>query len=159
MRSDRLKNDHRSWSLLHPAPGLVLLTCLVFGSGHAVAQDDYLMELEGDLDGMAFIDPVEPATSGPDSTGEPSTSMQQEEFLDQIGSEIEGMSGPSGGAGLVPENAQAQFDSDLKERMPGTFVLYKRLGKDKKALVFDEYQNSGDYLRVRRTIIDLRRMK
>ena len=78
-------------------------------------------------------------------------------MVDQIGVEMEGMESPVNDE--VPENARDQFDSDLKDRMPGTFVLYSRLNDDKKTEVFSEYEMSGDYLRVRRKIIELRRAR
>jgi len=93
--------------------------------------------------------PVPPAVNN--------ASPQQESFLDEIGVEMEGMDGPGGTD--VPENARDQFDSDLRDRMPGTFVLYNRLNNEKKDVVFEEYQVSGDYLRVRRKIIELRRAR
>ena len=129
-------------------------------SGNSLAQDDYLMELEGAMEEVSPIatDPGA-GTAAPQTTApiESMTPLQQDQFLDQIGAEMEGMDSPGGSS--VPENARDQFASDLQDRMPGTFVLYKRLTDDKKTQVFTEYEMSGDYLRVRRKIIDLRRAR
>lgn len=127
---------------------IALLSPLVHGQG----DDDFLTEIEGTMDG---IEAPEPAPTIPDSSPNLNDPLQ-DEFLDQIGTEIEGMNSPGGGK-LIPEDARAQFDADLQDRMPGSFVLYKRLSEPKRDQVFDEYQMSGDYLRVRRKIIELRR--
>ena len=135
------------------ARNLLWVAGLMLLSGTGLAQDDdYLTELEGAMQEVSPIDD-NPATTPPTNTSP--TAPQHDVFLDQIGAEMEGMDSPGGGS--VPENARAQFDSDLQDRMPGTFVLYKRLSDDKKAKVFSEYEMSGDYLRVRRKIIELRR--
>lgn len=132
------------------AAGLLLLS----STSHA-QDDDYMLNLESAMDEVTSGDiranelPVPPAVNN--------ASPQQESFLDEIGVEMEGMDGPGGQQ--VPENAHDQFDSDLRDRMPGTFVLYKRLSNEKKDVVFEEYQVSGDYLRVRRKIIELRRAR
>jgi len=131
-------------------------------SGNSLAQDDYLMELEGAMEEVSPIatDPGTGAATAAPQSAAPSESfapLQHDQFLDQIGAEMEGMDSPGGTS--VPENARDQFDSDLQDRMPGTFVLYKRLTDDKKTQVFTEYEMSGDYLRVRRKIIELRRAR
>ena len=150
------------------APWRVSLALTVMlGSACAQAQDEYLMQLESDLDGIVVDEPFgdRPATASVPTSAvggraTAATSPQQEEFLDSLDSEIDGMSaGPGRATTAVPEDPRAQFDSDLRDRMPGTFVLYRRLPGDKKDLVFEEYQMSGDYLRVRRKIIELRRRR
>ena len=125
-----------------------LLSTMVHGQG----EDDFLTEIEGTMEGVEVTEPATRAQGYSLNPGDP----QQDEFLDQIGIEIEGMSAPGGGK-LVPEDARSQFDADLQDRMPGSFVLYKRLSDKKRDKVFVEYQMSGDYLRVRRKIIELRR--
>jgi len=138
---------------------LLCAATLLLVAANASAQDDYMMELEG---AMEDVVPIEQSTTPPaDTASTPSEnttqmSPQHESYLDEVGIEVEDMQGLAGGT-AVPENARAQFDSDLKDRMPGTFVLYSRLPDGKKTQVFDEYQVSGDYLRVRRKIIELRR--
>ena len=127
---------------------IALLSTLVHGQD----EDDFLTEIEGTLEG---IEVTEPTPTVQDTRFGPSD-PQQDEFLDRIGIEIEGMNTPGGGK-LVPEDARSQFNADLQDRMPGSFVLYTRLSKPKRDQVFDEYQMSGDYLRVRRKIIELRR--
>ena len=127
---------------------IALLSTLAYGQ----AEDDFLTEIEGTMEGVEATDPAAGTQDYSLSPGDP----QQDEFLDQIGIEIEGMSTPGGGK-LVPEDARSQFDADLQDRMPGSFVLYKRLSDKKRDQVFNEYQMSGDYLRVRRKIIELRR--
>jgi len=121
---------------------------MAYGQG----DDDFLTEIEGTMEGVDLSDPAATTQGYSLNPGDP----QQDEFLDQIGIEIEGMSTPGGGK-LVPEDARSQFDADLQDRMPGSFVLYKRLSDKKRDQVFNEYQMSGDYLRVRRKIIELRR--
>ena len=133
---------------------LATLLILVPATGHTQNGDDYLKEIEGVMEGVDTA-PEKPATS----SGTAPAPQQQNEFLDQIDSEIEDMGGPDGLDSSVPENARDQFESDLQDRMPGTFVLYKRLPTEKRDKVFDEYQVSGDYLRVRRKIIEIRRGK
>jgi len=143
---------------MHTTRLLLGATILLMG-GIATAQDDYLMELEGTMEDVAPTAPTEaaatPAPATPGEAAEP-MSPQHEDYLHEIGVEVDNMSAPAGGD-EVPENARDQFDSDLQDRMPGTFVLYSRLPDGKKDRVFDEYQMSGDYLRVRRKIIELRR--
>jgi hypothetical protein len=126
---------------------IALLSTMAHGQ-----DDDFLTEIEGTMEGVEVSDPAAGALGNSFNPGDP----QQNEFLDQIGIEIEGMSTPGGGK-LVPEDARSQFDADLQDRMPGSFVLYKRLNDQKRDQVFNEYQMSGDYLRVRRKIIELRR--
>jgi len=126
---------------------IALLSTMAHGQ-----DDDFLTEIEGTMEGVEVSDPTTGAPGYSLNPGDP----QQDEFLDQIGIEIEGMSTPGGGK-LVPEDARSQFDADLQDRMPGSFVLYKRLPDNKRNQVFNEYQMSGDYLRVRRKIIELRR--
>jgi len=121
---------------------------MAYGQG----EDDFLTEIEGSMEGVEGADPAGGTQDYSLNPGDP----QQDEFLDQIGIEIEGMSTPGGGK-LVPEDARSQFDADLQDRMPGSFVLYKRLSDKNRDQVFNEYQMSGDYLRVRRKIIELRR--
>lgn len=132
-------------------------------SGNALGQDDdYMMELEGAMEEVNPIDDNPPIALPENAPAMPAPAMpaatpQHDQFLDEIGAEMEGMESPGGNS--VPENARDQFDSDLQDRMPGTFVLYKRLSDDNKAKVFSEYEISGDYLRVRRKIIELRRAR
>jgi len=121
---------------------------MAYGQG----EDDFLTEIEGTMEGVEGTDPAGGTQDYSLNPGDP----QQDEFLDQIGIEIEGMSTPGGGK-LVPEDARSQFDADLQDRMPGSFVLYKRLSDKNRDQVFNAYQMSGDYLRVRRKIIELRR--
>ena len=142
-----------------PLVGLLVLACTA-----VQAQDEFMMQLENELGGLVADEPGGTSGAAPTEAGRPTTrpatSQQQEAFLDDLDSEIDGMTGTPGRASsAVPEDPRAQFDADLRDRMPGTFVLYTRLSDDKKALVFDEYQVSGDYLRVRRRIMDLRRMR
>lgn len=127
---------------------------LLFGNVPA-QEDDYLMELEGAMEEVSPITDNPPIVVQEDTPAPPPVAPQHNEFLDEVGAEIEGMESPEDDA--VPENARDQFDSDLQDRMPGTFVLYNRLSDDKKSQVFSEYEMSGDYLRVRRKIIELRR--
>ena len=133
---------------------LLAVTCIALLStmAHGQADDDFLTEIEGTLEGVEGSDSGPAAQTDSLNPGDP----QQDEFLDQIGIEIEGMNTPGGGK-MVPEDARSQFDADLQDRMPGSYVLYKRLSETKRDQVFDEYQMSGDYLRVRRKIIELRR--
>ena len=133
---------------------------MLLSSGVMAQDDDYMMELEGAMEEVTSTDTVTPTTPIPaqnSAAPETITPLHQDQFLDQIGVEMEGMETPGGPA--VPENARDQFDSDLKDRMPGTFVLYKRLNDEHRAEVFTEYELSGDYLRVRRKIIELRKAR
>lgn len=139
--------------------GLLLSSLLAIFSATCFAQgvdDDYLREIEGGMEGVDtdLTSPPEAPPSAP--VGE---TPVQSEFLDEIGLEMQGMEGTADGVGVddVPENARAQFEADLKDRMPGTYFLYRQLAADKRDLVFDEYQVSGDYLRVRRKIIEIRK--
>jgi hypothetical protein len=139
------------------ARNLLLAAGLMLLASSGFAQDDYMMELEGAMEEVSPIVDDNPAPSPPTASAPVTNASapQHNQFLDQIGVEMEGME--STGSQAVPENARDQFDSDLQDRMPGTFVLYKRLSDDNKTEVFSEYEMSGDYLRVRRKIIELRR--
>lgn len=137
------------------ARSLALAACITLFSGAGYGQDDdtLQLELEGAMEGFDAAETIaEPDVVEP-------FAAQRNESLDEIGSEIDGMVDSAGDEESVPENARDQFDSDLRDRMPATFSLYKRLSEDKRNQVFDEYQVSGDYLRARSKIIELRKAK
>lgn len=48
-----------------------------------------------------------------------------------------------------------EFEVQLKQQAPASYVLYRRLDDDGKRAVFDEYATTGAFSSVRQKIIDL----
>lgn len=49
----------------------------------------------------------------------------------------------------------AEFEVQLQQQAPASYVLYRRLDDDGKRAVFDEYATTGAFSSVRQKIIDL----
>jgi hypothetical protein len=137
MKTYRQRRDTATTKAL-AAVALLAGAFLALPTNTAQAQHErYLRSIRADLESLGIeLAPEEGATgAGPIEAGQP----------------------PAAGSEAKSDlaDAQAEFEAKLKERAPGTYILYQRLTPTQKTKVFADYRETGDLRRVRSKIMEL----